>query len=106
MADVLHGLFDAFGGRGLKPISVMPCPILRRSAKRCRTITGSGVLVLAVNGSSSSAGARPGPPRRQFASCAIVGSAPRLEPIKAKREMTHLTQLNECVRAAEPQGVR
>ena len=83
MADLLHGLFDAFGGRGLKPISVMPCPILRRSAKRCRTITGSGVL--AVNESSSSAGARPGPPCRQFASCGMVGSAPRLEPIKAKR---------------------
>jgi len=26
VADVLHGLFDAFGGRGLEPISVMPCP--------------------------------------------------------------------------------
>ena len=46
MADVLHALFDAFGGRGLKSISVMPCPILRRSAKRCRTITDQGYLLL------------------------------------------------------------
>lgn len=49
MADVLLGLFGAFGGRGLKPISVTPCPILRRSAKGCRTITGSGVLAVTKN---------------------------------------------------------